>query len=225
MGLEYWPCYHSYFKKCEKLTDQELGRLFRALMLFSRTGEMQELAGRESIAFDFIADDIARAQEAYDAKCHRNSESAKSRYANASERIRTQKTQKKNCESCQSKDKDKDKTKDKTKSKDNISSDGGFDEFWALYPRKSGDIRQAAFEFMGVIDSGVPLKTILDAVSWQAETYGSQYMPSAEKWLKNRGWTEEKPKERKKSYTTAETYKPSGETMTAAQLEEMLDKI
>ena len=54
--LEYWPCYNSYIKKTEKLSDQEVGRLFRALMRYSATGERQELEGRESIAFDFIAD-------------------------------------------------------------------------------------------------------------------------------------------------------------------------
>lgn len=58
MAMEYFCCYHSYLKKCEKLSDQELGRLFRALLTFSATGEAQELTGRESIAFDFIADDI-----------------------------------------------------------------------------------------------------------------------------------------------------------------------
>ena len=60
MAIEYFCCYHSYRKKCEKLTDQELGRLFRSLMIYSETGERQDLAGRESIAFDFIADDIDR---------------------------------------------------------------------------------------------------------------------------------------------------------------------
>ena len=72
MGLEYFPCYHSYGKKCEKLTDQELGRLFRALFKYSETGERQELAGRESIAFDFISVDIENAHAAYDEKCAKN---------------------------------------------------------------------------------------------------------------------------------------------------------
>lgn len=74
---EFFPCYHSYFKKCEKLTDQELGRLFRALMMYSSTGERQELAGRESIAFDFIADDIDRAEESYQEKCEKNAQNGK----------------------------------------------------------------------------------------------------------------------------------------------------
>ena len=74
---EFFPCYHSYFKKCEKLTDQELGRLFRALMKYSITGERQELAGRESIAFDFIADDIDRAKINYEAQCRQNAENGR----------------------------------------------------------------------------------------------------------------------------------------------------
>lgn len=78
MSMEYFCCYHSYLKKCEKLSDQELGRLFRALMKFSETGETQDLTGRESIAFDFIADDIDRAKKHYEEKCKKNSENGKS---------------------------------------------------------------------------------------------------------------------------------------------------
>ena len=114
MAIEYFCCYHSYRKKCEKLTDQELGRLFRALLEYSETGETQELAGRESIAFDFIADDIDRAKEVYAEKCRRNSENGKAggRPKNPKNQTvfsETQKSQNKN------KDKDKDKNKDEDK--------------------------------------------------------------------------------------------------------------
>lgn len=77
MAMEYFHCYNSYLKKCEKLTDQELGRLFRSLMTYNVTGERQELAGRESIAFDFIADDIDRAKAAYAEKCADNAKNGK----------------------------------------------------------------------------------------------------------------------------------------------------
>ena len=85
MALEYFPFYHSYGKKTEKLTDQELGRLVRALVKFSETGETQELAGRESIAFDFISVDIQNARDAYEEKCSKN----RANGANATERTRT----------------------------------------------------------------------------------------------------------------------------------------
>ena len=110
MGLEYWPCYHSYRRKCEKLSDQELGRLFRALMTFSETGEEAQLAGRESIAFDFIADDIRRSREAYDARCETNRKNAEKRYGGMQSDTTA-------CETCQTKTKDKDKTKDKSETK------------------------------------------------------------------------------------------------------------
>lgn len=77
MAMEYFCCYHSYLKKCGKLTDQELGRLFRALLAYSGSGQRQELAGRESIAFDFIADDIDRARAAYESKCQANAENGR----------------------------------------------------------------------------------------------------------------------------------------------------
>ena len=115
MALEYWPCYHSYRKKCEKLTDQELGRLVRSLMIYSETGERQELAGRESIAFDFIADDIDRAKDKYDARCEQNRENRNQRSSTTvNERQRTSTN---DDESDQSKTKSK--SKDKTKSEIN----------------------------------------------------------------------------------------------------------
>lgn len=77
MEMTYFCCYHSYLKKCEKLTDQELGRLFRALLRYSMTDERTELAGRESIAFDFIAEDIDRAKVNYEETCKKNAENGK----------------------------------------------------------------------------------------------------------------------------------------------------
>ena len=79
--LEYFPCFHSYRRRTKNLTDQEVGRLFRALLEYSETGEAPELTGRESIAFDFIADDIDRARERYDDSCRKNAENAKKRWS------------------------------------------------------------------------------------------------------------------------------------------------
>lgn len=74
MAREYFKCFHSYFEKTKSLTDAEVGRLFRALLKFSATGEAPSLAGRESIAFDFIADEIVRDQEAYANLCRQNAQ-------------------------------------------------------------------------------------------------------------------------------------------------------
>lgn len=73
----YFCCYHDYRRKIAKLSDQEVGRLFRALLEYSETGETKELTGRESVAFDFIADDIDRAKESYREKCEKNRENGR----------------------------------------------------------------------------------------------------------------------------------------------------
>lgn len=84
MAREYFKCFHSYREKCKKLSDQELGRLFRALMEYSESGTSPDLTGRESIAFDFIADEIDRDKSAYSDTCRKNRENG----AKATERYR-----------------------------------------------------------------------------------------------------------------------------------------
>lgn len=89
MAREFFCCFHSYRKKCEKLSDQEVGRLFRALMQYSETGERQELTGRESIAFDFIAEDIDSSRKAYEARCEQNRKNVLQRHTGVNDGIRT----------------------------------------------------------------------------------------------------------------------------------------
>lgn len=62
----------AYLTRTAKLTDDELGRLMRACMVYHATGEIVELEGRESVAFDFIKEDIDFQNEAYQAKCETN---------------------------------------------------------------------------------------------------------------------------------------------------------
>lgn len=80
MAIEYFPCYHSYLARLAKLSDQEVGRLFRALLTYSATGECPELTGRESVAFDFIQYDIDRARESSNERSRKNSENIQKRW-------------------------------------------------------------------------------------------------------------------------------------------------
>lgn len=138
MALEYIPFYYSYRKKLEKLSDQEVGRLVRALLEYGDTGETEELTGRESIAFDFIADDINRAKAAYDERCAKNQRNIEKRYArqdgtNVYDCIRTNTTV---YETYQTKD----KTKTKYKTKDNsLPSNGVSDTRAARFTPPSVD--------------------------------------------------------------------------------------
>lgn len=118
MALEYFPCYHSYRKKLAKLSDQEVGRLFRALLEYSEFGETKELTGRESIAFDFIADDISRAKLAYEEKCEvnrRNRQGVLTPGAQIRPSTTVDDRQRPSTNVHKDKDEDKTKSKDKTK--------------------------------------------------------------------------------------------------------------
>lgn len=84
---------------------------------------------------------------------------------------------------------------EESKPEANDDDDDGFNSFWDAYPVKSGYIDRAYMEYRKVMDTGVTLSDLLDALDWQSELFASQgarYTPSAEKWLHNRGWTAKK---------------------------------
>ena len=72
----------------------------------------------------------------------------------------------------------------------------GFDAFWDAYPRKTGNIDRAYFEYRDALETGVKPEELLEAIRWQAaewnETQEARYLPSAEKWLHNRAWEAKK---------------------------------
>lgn len=67
-------CQDAYLPKLAKLTDNEVGSLFRALMKYHADGEIAELDGKVGLAFDFIRDDVDQQEKAYSAKCKQASE-------------------------------------------------------------------------------------------------------------------------------------------------------
>lgn len=104
-----------YLVRLAKLSDQEVGRLVRALAEYHKTGEAKELAGRESVAFDFIKADIDRIDEQYAEKCENNRKARLGKaLSNDNERERT---------STNVNERAQDKVKDKVKEKEN--GDGG----------------------------------------------------------------------------------------------------
>jgi hypothetical protein len=59
-----------YLDRLAKLSDQEVGRLVRALAVYHASGEEPELKGRECGYFDFIKGDIDEIEQAYQKKCN-----------------------------------------------------------------------------------------------------------------------------------------------------------
>jgi hypothetical protein len=109
-----------------------------------------------------------------------------------------------------------------------------FEAFWNAYPRKSGDIRQAFMVYQGVIDKGIETKTLIEAIKAQTEGVSPEdlhFLPSAEKWLRNRGWesraslkSQQKEKKPKQIITAAE-YKPPVNPTSASELWDAVNKI
>ncbi len=197
MAIEYFCCYHSYLRKIAKLSDQEVGRLFRSLLTYSETGEAQELAGREAVAFDFIADDIDRAKEAYAKKCAALKANGEKAAAGKSQQLPPNGT---NCHQMPA-DAPQDKDKDKDKNKITLSApkppSGGargdaFDRFWACYPRKVGKgAAKKAFDRVKV-----PVESLLVALETQKRSEqwtrdGGRFVPNPSTWLNQERWEDE----------------------------------
>ena len=66
--------YHAYSEHFELLTDEELGQLLRAIMLYDEQGIVTELEGMVKMAFSFIKKDLDISREKYAAKCEKNRE-------------------------------------------------------------------------------------------------------------------------------------------------------
>lgn len=64
--------YTSYYALIERLTDEQLGQLTRAIFLYARDGEIICLEPVVRMAFAFIKDNIERNQDKYQAKCEKN---------------------------------------------------------------------------------------------------------------------------------------------------------
>ena len=73
-------------------------------------------------------------------------------------------------------------------------ADDGFDAFWAAYPKKGGDIKACYMEYLHALDTGATPQMLLQAVEAQKGEWKNtekRYIPNPERWLENRGWTQE----------------------------------
>ena len=110
MAKEYFCAYHSYLNSMELLSDEEKGRLFTALLLYSSTGTIADLTGNERFVFPAMREQIDRDSKKYVAKCEKNRENIMQRYTNVNDRIRA------NTNATKEKAKAKAKAKEKEKS-------------------------------------------------------------------------------------------------------------
>lgn len=109
--MKYLKIFTDFAEKVDQLNDAEVGRLFRAMLVYAETGTEQDLKGNERFLWSTARQEINRQRESYENMCSTNKRIATERYGAL--RSSTEKH-----EACQDKDKDKDKDK-----KEKISTD------------------------------------------------------------------------------------------------------
>ena len=127
MAMSGFICHDDYYDRIKRLTNEEVGSLFRNLMLYhaGRYDEMEDFVDAEGIAFDFIANDIDRMEEKYNTTCETNrqngSKGGRPKKQTVSEKTEQNPTKPTETEQNPTKPY-KDKEKDKYKEKDKESS-------------------------------------------------------------------------------------------------------
>lgn len=77
MAKNSFVLYYEYKEHFDLLSDEELGKLMRAIMVYEAEGVVPELDGMVKMAFSFIRKDLDISREKYDAKCERNRQNGK----------------------------------------------------------------------------------------------------------------------------------------------------
>lgn len=123
MAREYFCAYHGYLKAMELLTDEECGRLFRALLNYSQSGIVPELKGNERFVFPMMQGQVARDAERYTEKCRKRADAANKRWGNDKSQFSQMdafayETMQMDANDAKEKEKEKTKEKEKKKEKD-----------------------------------------------------------------------------------------------------------
>lgn len=232
MSISFTPIPDDILEESAELSDAEVGRLLRWAVNYHKTGEAPKLSGNERYFAVRVKNFIDEREAARELKSKAGKASGIQRReqnateANTIEQTRTQSNTIEQNATEGSKSLYKDKDKDKSISNSVYISrvrareDDGFSEFWEAYPRKSGDIQSAYYEYAAALDSGATPDELLGAVKAYPWPEEMRYIPSAEKWIKNRSWTE-KPQERKQFKQTSSKKGRLSLTDTLSVLDDM----
>ena len=208
MGKESFLIYKSFYKPISKLSDKQLGRLFRAIFKY-QLGEIITVEEDIEIAFEFFKNQFEIDENKYHGIVERNRSNgskggAPKRAKNDnSDDIGTTQINPNNPvgfsepkKADNDNDKDNDNVNDNDTDNDNEkepqknSGGGRFEEFWREYPKKQNVVRaRKAFEFLA--PDGDTFEKIMQSVrhfkkseNWQKE--GGRYIPSPANFLLDR---------------------------------------
>lgn len=200
MAMSGFICHDVYYDRLKRLSNEELGNLFRQLMLYhaGREDEMTDFIGNEGIAFDFIASDIDRIEEKRNeiSETNRINGSKGGRPKKQKEPEKTEENRNEPTETEQNQTKAyKRKVKVNIKEKVNENINNLFARFWATYPRH--DAKQTALKAFEKLNPDEELLgKMLSAIekqkaSSQWQENGGQFIPYPATWLNQHRWEDE----------------------------------
>lgn len=172
----YFCAYHSYLENMELLNSEERGRLFTALLEYSKDGTLIPLTGNERFVFPGIRSQIDRDKAQWEqidnvktANGRKGGRPKKTETEKANGLDENLKNQQVISVSKKSLEKEKEKKKDKEKDKDNISSstataENDISACVQAYEQNIGPIARAAFDDISRQLTDLPADLICEAI-------------------------------------------------------------
>ena len=184
-----------YYDDVNELPDEAAGQLFKAILAHANGRPAPPISGEAKGMFRIIAKQLDYDDEAYRRKCETNAENIRRRWDKNSAKTDTTVYDGKIRNTKNTKEKEKAKVKDNNITPQSPQRGDGFEEFWKIYPRKTG--KQAALKSWSKLNPDTELKQrIMKAVEYQ-KTWdqwnrdGGQYIPNPSTWLNQHRWEDE----------------------------------
>lgn len=220
MAREGFVVYHEWLQWLEPYGDAERGRLLTAMLTYSLTGEAPGLSGNERFMWPAIRDKIDRDKKTYEDTCEKNKRNAEQRY----ERMRAQPTASEELPNMPTKTKTETGTKTETETEKRETAHARGEYGWVKltdrqYEKLLKDLGQEELD---------------RCIRYVDES--AQKNHNKNKWsdwnlvIRNchrDGWglTLQEHAQQKRQYTTAAQYKAPAQKKTAAELQDLIDKI
>ena len=246
MAMTGFICHDDYYDRLKRLSNEEVGNLFRQLMLYhaGRYDEMSEFIDSEGIAFDFIANDIDRMEEKHNAtsETNRMNGSKGGRPKKQPEPTETEEnpqkpneTESKQTKPYKDKDTEKDKEKDISLKRDTEKALADkFAKFWLAYPRKV-DKKKAEDAFKKLNPDDELLEKMLASIEKQKASpqwQDPQYIPHPTTWLHGKRWEDEVEQSRRQNSNVrqmplnpAQSYSQRDYSEPSETLEELMRRV
>lgn len=188
MGKEYIPLFLDFNETTQDLTDDECGRLVRAIVAYANDDDYESLlTGAEKIAFRFLKGMVDRNAAISEKRAAAGANKNKHEQAETNEN-KTEQTESNSL----TKTKTKIDTKTKNQNKDMQTK---FDQFWFAYPKHQAK-PQALKAFIRLNPDDELMEQILKAIEIQKQSDqwtkdGGQFIPLPATWLNNKRWEDD----------------------------------